>query len=132
MIDKDAGELIADGFVDQHGGHGGVDPAGQSADHPCVADLGADLGDFGVAEMGHGPLARTSGDAMGEIAQQRGSDWACAPLPDGTARRRSAAPSSAMAANGAFSDTAITLKPSGRLITRSPWLIHTFRGRRAR
>ena len=28
-------------------------------------------------------------------------------------------------AKGAFSEVAMTLKPSGSLVTRSPWLIHT-------
>ena len=41
-VDEHAGELGADGPVDQRGGHRGVDPAGQAADGPAVADLGPD------------------------------------------------------------------------------------------
>ncbi len=43
VIDEDAGQLIADGFVDQDRGDRAVDAAGQAADHLLVADLLADL-----------------------------------------------------------------------------------------
>ena len=41
-VDEDAGQLLADRLVDQHGGHGGIDPAGQAADHLALAHLLAD------------------------------------------------------------------------------------------
>ncbi len=50
VIDEDAGELIADGLMDQHGGNSGVDAAGQSADHLRLADLSANLADHRFAE----------------------------------------------------------------------------------
>ena len=49
VVDEDAGQLIADRFVDQHRGDRAVDAARQAADHPPVADLLADVGDLGVA-----------------------------------------------------------------------------------
>ncbi len=45
VIDEDADELIADRLMDQHGGHGGIDAARKTAEHPALADLGADRGD---------------------------------------------------------------------------------------
>ena len=50
VIDEDAGELVADRLVDQHGGHGRIDAAGEAADHLALADLGADLRDLLLAE----------------------------------------------------------------------------------
>ena len=70
VVDEDAGELVADRLVDQHGGHRAVDAAGQPADDAALADLGADLGDLGRAEMRHAPVARQAGDAAHEVADQ--------------------------------------------------------------
>ncbi len=42
VVDEHAGQLVADGPLHQRGGDRGVDPAGQPADHPAVADLRPD------------------------------------------------------------------------------------------
>ncbi len=42
VVDEDAGQLVADGALDQRCRHRGVDSAGQAADHPLAADLAAD------------------------------------------------------------------------------------------
>ena len=39
MIDEDAGELVADRLVEQHGGDRGIDAAREAADHAALADL---------------------------------------------------------------------------------------------
>ena len=39
VVDEDAGELLADRLMDQHGGDGGIDAARQPADHPVEAHL---------------------------------------------------------------------------------------------
>jgi hypothetical protein len=39
VVDEHAGELVADGAVDQGRGHRGIDAAGQAQDHFLVADL---------------------------------------------------------------------------------------------
>ena len=57
VIDEHAGELIADRLVDQHRRDGGIDAAGQAADHFALADLSADLFDRLLAEGAHGPVA---------------------------------------------------------------------------
>ena len=70
VIDEHAGELIADGLVDQHRRHGRIDAAGQAADHPAGADLRADALDGLVAERLHGPVAAAAGDVAHEVADQ--------------------------------------------------------------
>jgi hypothetical protein len=39
VVDEDAGQLVADRLMDQHGRNGGIDAAGQAADDALVADL---------------------------------------------------------------------------------------------
>ena len=91
VVDEDAGELVADRLVDQHGGHRAVDAAGEAADDAALADLGADLGDLARLEVRHGPVARQAGDAAHEVADQLAARAACAPPRGGTARRRACA-----------------------------------------
>jgi hypothetical protein len=57
VVDEHAGELVADGLMDQHCGDCRVDAAGEAADHPALADLRADLFDRLLAEGAHGPVA---------------------------------------------------------------------------
>jgi len=57
VVDEDAGELVADGFVEEGGDDGGIDPAGEATDDAFVADGFFDfLGGF-VGEVGHFPEA---------------------------------------------------------------------------
>ncbi len=127
VIDEDAGELVADRLVDQHGGDGGVDAARQAADDPAVADLLADAGDRLVAEGRHGPVAGTAGDAGGRSsasslrAVRRVDD-----LRGGTGWRRSGASRRRSWRRARLRRSPTTSKPSGSAVTRSPWLIHTW------
>ena len=57
VIDEDAGEPVADRLMDQHRGDGGIDAAGEPADHPPLPDLRADRLDRLGAEGAHGPVA---------------------------------------------------------------------------
>ena len=70
VIDEDAGELVADRFVDQHGGNRAVDATGQPANYPALADLLADLLDRLVLVGAHGPVAAALRDLANEIAQK--------------------------------------------------------------
>ncbi len=51
VVDEDAGEAVADGAMDEHGGDGGIDSAGERADGVAVADLFANGGDGGFDEV---------------------------------------------------------------------------------
>ncbi len=73
VIDEDASELIADRLMDQKRGDGGVDAAGEPADHAALPDLLADARDFRLAELRHGPIAGATGDAVHEIGEQLGA-----------------------------------------------------------
>ena len=73
MIHEHAGELIADRLMDQHRGDGGIDAAGQSADHPALADLRPDLLDRLLAKGAHGPVAGEPCDLADEVADQLGA-----------------------------------------------------------
>ena len=73
VIDKHAGELIADRLVDQHRRDGGIDAARQPADHPALADLTADFFDRLILECAHRPVAGTAGDVADEVAQDGGA-----------------------------------------------------------
>ena len=55
VIDEDTGELVADGAVNQRGGHGGIDAARQTQNHFVAADLLADFGHGFVDVVGHRP-----------------------------------------------------------------------------
>ena len=87
-VDEDAGELVADRLVDQDGGDGGVDAAGEAADDAGVADLGADRCDGLVLVGGHGPVAGEAGE-VGEVLQDPGAVDGVVDLGVEHARRRS-------------------------------------------
>ena len=57
VVHENAGQLVTDRLVDQHGGNGTVDPARQPADHLGIPHLRADLGDGLFAEGTHRPVA---------------------------------------------------------------------------
>ena len=58
VVDEDAGELVADRLVDQHGRHRAVDSARQPADDPALADLRADLAISAALKCAMRPVAR--------------------------------------------------------------------------
>ena len=72
-VDEDAGELVADGLVDQDGRDREIDAAGESADHPALADLLADPLHLFRAERFHVPVGGNAGDTRHEIREQRGA-----------------------------------------------------------
>ena len=62
MVDEHACQPVADGSLHQRGGHRGVDPTGQAADRPPVADLVAHLLDERVGDVGRGPCRVDTGE----------------------------------------------------------------------
>ncbi len=67
VVDEDAGELGADGFVEECGEDGGIDATGEAADDVGGADLLADGIDGGVYEVAHFPGAIGVADAVEEV-----------------------------------------------------------------
>ena len=59
--------------MDEHGGNGGIDAAGESADHASVADLLADGFDGFVDEALRRPVGREAADVEDEVAQDGSS-----------------------------------------------------------
>ena len=70
VVDEHAGQLLADGLVNEHGRHRGIDVARQAADHAAFADLRADALDRLLPEGLHGPIARAAGDLAHEVADE--------------------------------------------------------------
>ena len=66
MIDEHAGELVAHRAVHDGGGDGRVDTAGQGADHPGAADLGAHRRDL----LGEDALGCPVGSEIGDVVQE--------------------------------------------------------------
>ncbi len=64
VVDEDAGELVADRAVDERGGDGGVDAAGERADDAPVADLLPDAEDGVGDEVARGPVAAATADTQ--------------------------------------------------------------------
>ena len=71
VVDEHAGQLVADGAVDQRRGHGRIDAARQAEDHFIGADLLADLVDRFGDVVGHVPVGLAAADLVHEAAQHR-------------------------------------------------------------
>ena len=69
VVDEDAGELIADCLVDEQRRNCGVDAAGERAEDPLGADLGADPLHLLLDHGGGRPGGRRIGDAVEEVLQ---------------------------------------------------------------
>jgi len=69
VVDVHAGQLGADGLLDQRRRHGGVHAAGQTADGALVADLLADGRDLLVDDVAGGPVRLEARAAVQEVLQ---------------------------------------------------------------
>ncbi|MNS31619.1 hypothetical protein D3C72_636770 [compost metagenome] len=69
IVHEDAGQVFADGTVQQHRGHGGVNATGQAEDHFIVADLFADTLNGIVDDFRWGPQRFTLADIANEAVQ---------------------------------------------------------------
>ena len=71
VVDEHAGQLVADGAVDQRRRHTGIDPARQAQDHLLIAHLGAD-GLHGLGDVvAHHPVGLRLADLQHEALQDR-------------------------------------------------------------
>ena len=73
MVDIDAGQLVADGLVDQHSRNRGIDAAGKAADDALGTDLVLDLADHFGAVGGHRPVRLQADDLVHEVGEQLGA-----------------------------------------------------------
>ncbi len=69
VVDVHAGQLGADGLLDQRRRHGGVDAAGQTADGAPVADLLADGRDLLLDDVAGGPVRLQTRTPVQEVLQ---------------------------------------------------------------
>ncbi|MNU46932.1 hypothetical protein D3C71_358050 [compost metagenome] len=69
MVDEDAGQLVADGAVDQGCRDGGVNAAGQAQDDVVGAHLRADFFHRFADVVGHVPVRLAAADFMHETAE---------------------------------------------------------------
>ena len=69
MVDEDTGEVFANGLVQQHGRHRGVDTARECEDDLVIAQLRLELGHGGLDEGGRRPVALDTRE-LKEVAQQ--------------------------------------------------------------
>ena len=69
VVDVDTGEPVADRALHDRGRDRGVDAAGQRADRPPVADLGADRLDLLLDDVEHRPGLPAAGDVVQEVLE---------------------------------------------------------------
>ncbi|MPN21090.1 hypothetical protein SDC9_168469 [bioreactor metagenome] len=69
VVDENAGELVADRFVQQRGGDTGIDSAAQAQDDTFITHLLADLRHRNVDIALHRPVLAAAANVMDEIAE---------------------------------------------------------------
>src|SRR6185312_4737598 len=69
VVNENADELVADGFVEEGRDHGGIDAAGQAADDFAEADLLADRSDGVLGEVPHRPVSAAAADFVDEVLE---------------------------------------------------------------
>ena len=70
VVDEDAGQPVADRLVHEQRGDGGIDAAGEAADHALAADLRADALDLLLDHSRGRPRGRRAGDVVEEGLEQ--------------------------------------------------------------
>ncbi len=69
VVDEDAGQLAADGAMDQQRRNGGVDATAQRAHDAALTDLRTDARRRLIDERRHRPVAGAAADAVREVAE---------------------------------------------------------------
>ena len=73
VVNKDAGELRADGLVQQRGNDGGIHATRKPAQHAVFADAGSDRLDGRFEIVGHAPVAGAAADFVEEVFDDVGT-----------------------------------------------------------
>ncbi len=71
VVDKDAGQLVADGTVDQGGGNRRINTAGESENDPIAADLATDTFNGILDDLTGGPLPAAAADLADKRIDQQ-------------------------------------------------------------
>ena len=71
VVHENAGQVLADGAVQQHGGHGRIHAPAQAEDDAVVANLLLQLGHRSIHERGGAPRLVESADVRHEVAQHQ-------------------------------------------------------------
>ena len=69
LVNEHAGELIANGLVQQEGEGGGIDTTGEGQQHALLAHLGPHISHGLIDESGRGPVGFALTNVINEIAQ---------------------------------------------------------------
>ena len=101
VVDEDAGQPVADGPLHERRGDRGVDPAGEPADRPAVADLLADPRDLLLDDVDHRPGRPAAGDVEQEVLEHLLAVLGVHAPRGATAHRRAGGRASSKAATGA-------------------------------
>ena len=125
VVDEDARQLVADRLVHEQRRDGGVDAAGERAQHALAPDLRADALDLLLDHRGGRPRGRRVGDLVEEVLQhahpvRRVHDLG---MELHAVQRRARAPRRRRSASTA--EPATTRAPSGAATTESRCDIHT-------
>ena len=70
LVDEHAGQLITDRLVQQEGEGGGVDTTGEGEQDALIPDLTAHIGNRLIDKGRRGPIRKTTGDVIDEVADQ--------------------------------------------------------------
>ena len=130
IVDKNAGQLVADGLVQQRRRHARIHPAAQAQNDPFAAHLRADFLDGLVDVMAHRPVLAAAADAVDEI----GNDFPAARRVDDFGMKLQAEKfPRAVLDGGEFGivRVATALKPRGNLVSLSPCEFQTCKRLRA-
>ena len=69
VVHENAGELRADGFIQQHGGHGGIHPAAKTQDHFFPANPAPEILNGGFNERIRGPVSLAAADIQRKVGK---------------------------------------------------------------
>ena len=124
VVDEHAGELVAHRPLHQRRRDRGVDPAGQPADHPLAADLGADRRDLLLDDVRLGPQWTAAGAVVQEPLEDRLSAGGVQHLGVELHAEEPRGEASSNAATGLSGVDAVTANPGGaarhRVAVRHP------------
>jgi hypothetical protein len=128
VVDEDAVQARADGALDQERGDGGIDAAGEAAEHPCSPTAARILATASSTKLAMRPVA---GEAAGveEVDEHRGAALRVAHLGVELHAPELARGIDDRRRSGSCSELRDGAEAGPGAVTWSPWLIHTVSSR---